>query len=143
MTNRRIVQHTDSHYDIEETRAVLAESGEIVGCEWAVIFCSEDEMYNGWTPTIPQEVRIANLLNQVPQEYRARATRECYGENDHEFERKLTGYVIMRIWETYEHPVNEAEVTFTDPRTEAEKLADADWQDEQQTRRDVYSGFGY
>jgi len=66
-------------------------------------------MYNGWTPTIPQEIRIANLLNQVPQEYRARATRECYGENDNEFERKLTGYVIMRIWETYEHPVNEAE----------------------------------
>lgn len=138
MTNRRIVQHTDSHYDIEELRT--DSDGNSV---WAVIFCSEDEMYNGWTPTIPQEVRIANLLNQVPQEYRARATRECYGENDHEFERKLTGYVIMRIWETYEHPVNEAEVTFTDPRTEAEKLADADWQDEQQTRRDVYSGFGY
>ena len=64
---------------------------------------------NGYTPTIPQEIRIANLLNQVPQEYRARATRECYGENDHEFERMLTGYVIMRVWETYEHPVNEAE----------------------------------
>lgn len=63
---------------------------------------------NGYTPTIPQEIRISNLLNQVPQEYRARATRECYGENDHEFERMLTGYVIMRVWETYEHPVNEA-----------------------------------
>lgn len=68
---------------------------------------------NGYTPTTPQEIRIANLLNQVPQEYRARATRECYGENDHEFERMLTGYVIMRVWETYEHPVNEAEI-FTD-----------------------------
>jgi hypothetical protein len=42
--NRRIIQHTDNHYDIEETRAVLAENGEIVGCVWAVIYCSEDEM---------------------------------------------------------------------------------------------------
>ena len=95
----------------------------------------EDEM-NGYTPTTPQEIRIANLLNQVPQEYRARATSECYGENDHEFERMLTGYVIMRVWETYEHPVNEA-----DPRTEAEKSADADWQDEQTTRADIRAGF--
>ncbi len=95
----------------------------------------EDEM-NGYTPTTPQEIRIANLLNQVPQEYRARATRECYGENDHEFERMLTGYVIMHVWETYEHPVNEA-----DPRTEAEKNADADWQDEQATRADIRAGF--
>ena len=91
---------------------------------------------NGYTPTTPQEIRIANLLNQVPQEYRARATSECYGENDHEFERMLTGYVIMRVWETYEHPVNEA-----DPRTEAEKNADADWQDAQATRADIRAGF--
>ena len=91
---------------------------------------------NGYTPTIPQEIRIANLLNQVPQEYRARATSECYGENDHEFERMLTGYVIMRVWETYEHPVNEA-----DPRTEAEKSADADWQDEQATGADIRACF--
>ncbi len=75
---------------------------------------------NGYTPTIPLEVRVANLINQVPQEYRARATRECYGSNDYEFERKLTGYVVMRIWETYDHPANEAEFTdaWSDDRTE-------------------------
>ena len=130
MTNHRVIQHTPYHVDIEELRT--DSDGNNV---WAVIFCSEDEM-NGYTPTTPQEIRIANLLNQVPQEYRARATSECYGENDHEFERMLTGYVIMRVWETYEHPVNEA-----DPRTEAEKSADADWQDEQATRADIRAGF--
>lgn len=63
---------------------------------------------NGWTPTTLQETRISNLFAQIPQEYQARATRECYGEDDHEFERKLTAYVLHRVWETYESLIAEA-----------------------------------
>ena len=63
---------------------------------------------NGWTRTIPQETRISNLILQIPQEYRARACQECRGEDDHDFERKLTAYVLHRIWETYESPIVEA-----------------------------------
>lgn len=36
--NRRIVQHTDTHYDIEESR-----TDEDGNCVWAVIECSEGE----------------------------------------------------------------------------------------------------
>ncbi len=64
---------------------------------------------NGWTPTISQENRVNNLIEQIPQEYRARACRECYGTDDHDFERNLTAYVMWRKWELYDHPVNEAE----------------------------------
>ena len=39
--NRRIIQHDNSHYDIEELRLVEAEDFEYV---WAVIYCSEDNM---------------------------------------------------------------------------------------------------
>lgn len=63
---------------------------------------------NGWTPTTLQETRISNLFSQIPQEYQSRATRECYGTDDHDFERKLTAYVLAKIWETYESPIAEA-----------------------------------
>lgn len=63
---------------------------------------------NGWTPATPLQTRISNLILQIPQEYRARACQECYGENDHDFERKLTAYVLHRVWETYESPIAEA-----------------------------------
>jgi hypothetical protein len=63
---------------------------------------------NGWTPTTPQETRISNLFAQIPHEYQSRATRECYGIDDHDFERKLTAYVLHQIWETYESPIAEA-----------------------------------
>ena len=84
MTNRRVIQHTPYHVDIEELRT--DSDGNNV---WAVIFCSEDEM-NGYIATTPQEIRIAKLLNHVPHEYRARATSECYGSIEHEFERMLS-----------------------------------------------------
>jgi hypothetical protein len=45
--NRRIIQHTDTHYDIEEIR-IDSDGNEV----WAVIFCSEDEM----TPKRPIEL---------------------------------------------------------------------------------------
>lgn len=71
--NRRIIQHTDDHYDIEETRAVLAENGEIVGCEWAVIFCSEDEMartlsgnLTGKAARLEREDKMSAALDRSP-----------------------------------------------------------------------------
>ena len=70
---------------------------------------------DGYTPTIELAFRIKNLLEQIPQEYQARACRECYGMDDFEFERKLTAYVLHKTWETYDHPVDEAEaVNFRD-----------------------------
>lgn len=68
---------------------------------------------NGYTASTDLETRIDNLFAQIPQEYQFRAVTECYGEDDHDFERKLTAYVLHRAWETYDHPVNEAEI-FTD-----------------------------
>ena len=50
-----------------------------------------------------------NLLEQIPQEYRARACRECYGQDDYDFERNLIPYVLWRKWETYPHPVDLAQ----------------------------------
>lgn len=64
---------------------------------------------NGYTPTIELQTRVNNLIAQIPQEYRARACRECYGTDDFDFERNLTGYVMRREWEFYAHPVDEAE----------------------------------
>jgi hypothetical protein len=119
--NRRIVQHDDFHYDIEELRP--DECGNAL---WVVIYCSEADM-NRWTPTIPQETRVKNLIEQIPQEYRARATRECYGADDHEFERKLTAYVIGKTWETYPSVIDEAEQVdngLTDDRPYRKATAD-------------------
>ena len=66
-------------------------------------------MYNGYTKSISIEEKIENLIAQIPQEYRARACRECYGADDFELERNLTSYVLFRKWETYTHPVDEAQ----------------------------------
>lgn len=98
---------------------------------------------NGYTPTIQQENRINNLIEQIPQEYRARAARECYGMDDHDFERNLTAYVMWRKWELYDHPVNEAEFVdgFCDPRTPEQRAADEDAADYQNTIADVRTGF--
>lgn len=63
---------------------------------------------NGWTPSIPLKTKIENLMAQVPEEYRTRAAAECVDENPYTFERKLSGYVLCRLWETYEHPVEQA-----------------------------------
>lgn len=65
---------------------------------------------NGWTPTTPQEERLKNLLDQIPQEYQARAVNDLMPEdgNLHDFERLLLSHVIMKVWETYDHPAVEA-----------------------------------
>ena len=87
---------------------------------------------NGWTPTIPLKVRIANLMAQIPQEYRIRAISECMPEEGsvHDFERYLKSYVICKIWETYPHPVDEAEVEY--------EARHADWLDENRTREEAW-----
>jgi len=73
---------------------------------------------NGWTPSIPLEVRVSNLIAQIPAEHRAPATKICYGKDDYEFERNLTSYVLGRVWE---HP---ADVAFDlEAVTEAEQVA--------------------
>ena len=117
----RKIKHSDSHFDIEEL--LTDENGNQV---WAVTFCSEEKM-NGYTQSTDLETRVNNLFSQIPQEYHLRAVTECYGEDDHDFERKLTAYVLHRVWETYDHPVNEAEFVdaWSDPRTPEEKAADA------------------
>lgn len=98
---------------------------------------------NGYIETIELQTRVNNLIEQIPQEYRARACRECYGTDDFDFERNLTGYVMRREWEFYDHPVNEAEFEdgFCDPRTPAERAADEDAADYQNTIADVRTGF--
>ena len=84
-------------------------------------------MTDGYTPSTPIKTRVMNLVEQIPTEYRNRAVAECVDGNPHDFERALTGYVLGRTWETYDHPVNEAEFVdgFSDPRTPEEKDADA------------------
>lgn len=99
---RRKIKHTDNHFDIEELRT--DSNGNEV---WAVTFCSEENM-NGYTASTDLETRVNNLFAQIPQEYHTRAVMECYGEDDHDFERKLTAYVMHRVWETYDHPAVEA-----------------------------------
>lgn len=96
---------------------------------------------NGWTPTIPTETKIANLIEQIPQEYRNRAVAECMPEdgNSHDYARFLVGYVMRREWEFYPHPANEAEFVddWCDPRTTEEIAMDNDWKDERDTRESV------
>jgi len=89
---------------------------------------------NGWTPSIPLEVRVSNLIAQIPAEHRAPATKICYGKDDYEFERNLTSYVLGRVWE---HP---ADVAFDlEAVTEAEQVAaevasDNQWLDSDTSR---------
>lgn len=64
---------------------------------------------NGYTPTIPLKERVANLIEQIPQEYRNRAVAECTSDNPHDLERALTSYVMARLWECYPSPIDEAE----------------------------------
>ena len=61
----------------------------------------EDDM-NGYTRTIPLKTRLENLIEQIPQEFRARAAAECMQDdgNPHDFERYLTSYVMRHVWET-------------------------------------------
>ena len=91
---------------------------------------------NGYTASTDLETRVNNLFEQIPQEYHLRAVTECYGEDDHDFERKLTAYVLHRVWETYDHPVNEAEFVdaWSYPRTAEEKEADLFAQEAEYTR---------
>ena len=100
---------------------------------------------NGYTQSTPIKARVMNLVEQIPQEYRNRAVAECVSENPHDFERALTSYVMTRTWETYEHPVNEAEFMdgFSDPRTPEEKAADAfnDEYSNDATISDIRTGF--
>jgi hypothetical protein len=109
MKQIRFITHDENHVD-EET---------LFGDVWAVTRCDceltnaallpdkkEIDM-NGWTPVITAKTRIDNLIAQIPQAQRARACVECYGENDGEFERNLTGYVMRRRWE-YEQQQAEA-----------------------------------
>lgn len=77
---------------------------------------------NGWTPSTPLETRVSNLFAQIPVEYRASASLKCYGEDDHDFERKLTAYVLSRVWE---HPVEEA--TRLESQYEKPQADEADW----------------
>jgi hypothetical protein len=51
--NRRIINHTDNHYDIEEIRK--DDDGIEV---WAVIYCSEDEM----TQFTKHDLKVGNHL---------------------------------------------------------------------------------
>jgi hypothetical protein len=92
-------------------------------------------MYNGYTDTIPLKTRLANLIAQIPQSCRARAVSDCWHDDAYEFERYLTSYVILRKWETYSHPADEAqamerEIDATlDPRTAEQRELD-EWQAE-------------
>lgn len=116
---------------------------------------------NGYTPTIPLKERVNNLIVQIPQEYRNRAAAECLTSdgNPHDFERNMTGYVMRREWEFYDHPVNEAEFVDGfcderldyqkdsilaynfDPRTFKQRAADEDAKDYENTIADVRTGF--
>lgn len=83
---------------------------------------------NGWTPSIPVETRIKNLLAQIPQEYQNRALTECTCDNPYDMERFLTGYVLSREWEMYAVPAVEA--------YELDKMYADAWCDERFTGRD-------
>ena len=86
-----------------------------------------------------------------------RFTHGCEHSNTLEAQQWLAAYVateqnrdnveyFLRVTEeTRAHPVNEAEAAnFTDdPRTPAQIAADEAWQDELNTRRDIWQGFGY
>jgi hypothetical protein len=76
---------------------------------------------NGYTESIPLVTRLYNIIEQIPQEYRARAIEECRASaaaeienaNDYDTERHLIAYVAARKWELYPSPIDEAEI-FTD-----------------------------
>lgn len=135
---QRIITHDKHHIDIEETRTDEDGNlvWAVVYCSYAdemaqasktnqsdkdnarrdIPAVSEslgqkEETMNGYTPAIPLKERVNNLIVQIPQEYRNRAAAECLtGDgNPNDFERNLTGYVMRREWEFYDHPVNEAE----------------------------------
>ena len=78
---------------------------------------------NGWTPSITLGTRVKNLFDQIPVQHRASASLACYGEDDHDFERKLTGYVISREWE--KHPADVA--TDLEAQYEKPQADKADW----------------
>jgi hypothetical protein len=63
MTNRRVIQHTPYHVDIEELRT--DSDGNNV---WAVIFCSEDEM-NGYIDTNAEYRLNARHLKHIEATY--------------------------------------------------------------------------
>lgn len=55
-------------------------------------------IYHGWTPTVPLEIRIENLLEQIPPEHQVRAIAVCVCENPEDLERNLTSYVLGKKW---------------------------------------------
>lgn len=95
---------------------------------------------NGYTPTIPLKERVNNLIVQIPQEYRNRAAAECLTSDGdpYDFERNLTGYVMRREWEFYDHPVNEAE--FVDGFCFEDTLVDTGLNDDRPYRPGVAEG---
>lgn len=104
-------------------------------------------IYHGWTPTVPLEIRIENLLEQIPPEHQARACLECYGQDDFEFERNLTAYVLFKKWQLPEsgeqpHPAEtayelEKAMDADDPRTEWERNWDDYCAEAEETKRDL------
>ena len=84
---------------------------------------------NGWTPSISLEQRVNNLMAQIPAEHRAIASLKCYGKDDHDFERKLTAFVVCKGWE---HPADVAYALEALPEAEqvaAEVANDDRWLD--------------
>lgn len=103
-------------------------------------------IYHGWTPTVPLEIRLENLLAQIPPEHQARAAAVCVCENPNDFERNLTSYVLSKKWllESGEQP-HPAETAYElekamdadDPRTEWERNWDDYCAEAEETKRDL------
>ena len=171
--NRRIIQHTDNHYDIEEYKPVLNELGEPFGYVWAVIYCSEDEMartINGnLTGKAAQldkadnnfdlpltDLEKVEIKGRVARKMQENMVKNGFTAEAEKFKTEAEGwekiYILLRDGQKNADSVHNLIVTaestegkftdgFSDPRTDAEKSADAEWQDEQATRADLHTGF--
>ncbi len=92
---------------------------------------------NGWTPTIPLKTRLANLIEQIPQEYRNDIVAQCVDENPHTTERNLSGVVLHKAWTMLD--LHHANVAYeVEQSIDAELAAQhADWLDEKRTLEDA------
>lgn len=80
-------------------------------------------MYNGYVQSYSVGQQLENLIEQIPQEHRARITAMAMDENGNPYDtvRELVGLVMCKAW-----------TVFDDPRTPAERDLDEwqwDWQD--------------
>jgi len=151
MQTLRYVSHSPLHLDIE--KLLTDEEGNQV---WAVIKCFNKENEMSFTFSNNQEVDYPAL--GMCDTCGKRFTQGCEHSNTLEAQRWLAAHLAaeqgsgISVTEEQADSVHNMIVTaestegnftdgFSDPRTEAEKSADAEWQDEQATRADLRTGF--